>query len=470
MCYLLFRCCLFGVEFLVLRLYNEQKFCRRTRPVREGYVRLCLTYNGFFMSKGKVDALLGIVFGDEGKGKIVDVLSPRYDVVARFAGGPNAGHTIIFDGKKYVLRSIPSGVFDEGKLNIIGNGCVLAPDLFMAEALELERAGYDLRERLHVSTRAHLILPTHRVLDRAYEAAKGKAKVGTTGKGIGPTYSDKAARIGLRVGDLADDFENKYARLKASHEQILGDLGYTDYDIAEEEKRWMEGVEYMRGFVLTDTVAEINKLLVEGRNVLAEGAQGTMLDIDHGTFPFVSSSSTTAGGVCTGLGVAPRDVGEVFGVFKAYSTRVGSGPFPVELFDETGDKIRTIGHEYGAVTGRNRRTGWVDLVALRYAAMVNGVSQLVMMKSDVLDGFETVRVCVAYEKDGIRTTDVPFDTSGWLPVYVDLPGWGEDLSGMTSESEFPQAFRDYVSFLEQQAGVPITILSVGPDRAQTIVR
>lgn len=419
---------------------------------------------------GRVDALLGIVFGDEGKGKVVDVFTPRYDVVARFAGGPNAGHTIIFDGKKFVLRSIPSGIFDEGKLNIIGNGCVIAPDLFMAEARELEAAGYDLRSRLHISSRAHLILPTHRVLDRAYEAAKGKKAVGTTGKGIGPTYSEKASRTGLRVGDILRDFPERYAALKARHEQILRDLNYTDYDITDEERLWLEGIEYMRQFTITDTATELNRLLQQGKSVLAEGAQGTMLDIDHGTYPFVSSSSTTTGGVCTGLGVPPTRIGEVYGIFKAYSTRVGAGPFPVELFDETGDRIREIGHEYGAVTGRNRRCGWVDLVALRYAIMVNGVTQLIMMKSDVLDGFQTIRACVAYERDGQQTTDMPFDTEGWLPVYRDLQGWNEDLSQMTSEDQFPQTFRDYIAFLEDNLQTPITILSVGPDRQQTIVR
>ncbi len=422
------------------------------------------------MEKGKVDALLGIVFGDEGKGKVVDVFTPKYDVVARFAGGPNAGHTIIFDGKKFVLRSIPSGIFGTDKVNIIGNGCVLAPDLFMAEAKELEAAGYNLKSRLHISKRAHLILPTHRVLDRAYEAAKGKAKVGTTGKGIGPTYSDKAARIGLRVGDILDGFDAKYAALKARHEQILKDLHYTDYDITEEEKAWLEGVEYMRGFQLTDTEVEINRYLKEGKRVLAEGAQGTMLDIDHGTYPFVSSSNTTSGGVCTGLGVGPGDIGEVFGIFKAYSTRVGSGPFPVELFDETGDKIREIGHEYGAVTGRNRRCGWVDLVALKYAIMINGVTQLVMMKSDVLDGFDTIKACVAYKKNGIIMEDMPFETEGCEAVYKELPGWKEDLTHVTDEAQFPQAFQDYIRFLETELETPITILSVGPDRAQTIVR
>lgn len=422
------------------------------------------------MNKGKVDALLGIVFGDEGKGKVVDYFTPRYDVVARFAGGPNAGHTIIFDGKKFVLRSIPSGIFDEGKVNIIGNGCVIAPDLFMAEAHELEAAGYSLTERLHISKRAHLILPTHRVLDRAYEAAKGKNKVGTTGKGIGPTYSDKAARVGLRVGDILNGFEEKYARLKARHEQILRDLHFTDYDITEEERLWLEGVEYMRKFHLTDTEIEINRALAEGKNVLAEGAQGSLLDIDHGTYPFVSSSSTTSGGVCTGLGVAPNAIGRVWGIFKAYSTRVGGGPFPVELFDETGDTIRHIGNEYGAVTGRNRRCGWLDLVALKYAIMINGVTDLVMMKGDVLDAFGTIKVCTAYTKDGVTTTDMPYDTEGWQPVYEELPGWNTPLTELRAEADFPQAFKDYIAYIEQATGTPIKIVSVGPDREATIIR
>ena len=422
------------------------------------------------MKKGKVDALLGIVFGDEGKGKVVDVFTPEYDVVARFAGGPNAGHTIIFEGQKFVLRSIPSGIFAKDKVNIIGNGCVIAPDLFMAEAKELEAAGYDLKERLHISKRAHLILPTHRVLDRAYEAAKGKAKVGTTGKGIGPTYSDKAARIGLRVGDILDRFEEKYAALKARHEQILKDLHYTDYDITDEEKLWLEGVEYLRGFHLTDTEIEINRYLKEGKNVLAEGAQGTMLDIDHGTYPFVSSSNTTSGGVCTGLGVGPTDIREVFGIFKAYSTRVGSGPFPVELFDETGDTLREVGHEYGAVTGRNRRCGWVDLVALKYAIMINGVTDLIMMKGDVLDSFKKIYVCTAYRKDGEITTEMPYDTEGWEAVYEELPGWNTPLTALRSEEELPQLFKDYIEYIEKATGTPITMVSVGPDRDATIMR
>lgn len=422
------------------------------------------------MTKGKVDALLGIVFGDEGKGKVVDFFTPRYDVVARFAGGPNAGHTIIFDGKKFVLRSIPSGIFDEGKINIIGNGCVIAPDLFMAEARELEAAGYDIAPRLHISRRAHLILPTHRVLDRAYEAAKGKNKVGTTGKGIGPAYSDKAARVGLRVGDIEENFEEKYRALKARHEQILRDLHFTDYDITEEEKLWMEGVEYMRRFKLSNTEAEINRALAEGKSVLAEGAQGSLLDIDHGTYPFVSSSSTTAGGVCTGLGVAPNTIDRVFGIFKAYSTRVGSGPFPVELFDETGETLRRIGHEYGAVTGRNRRCGWIDLVALKYAIMINGVTDLVMMKGDVLDEFETIKVCTAYKKGDEVVTEMPYDTEGYEAVYEELPGWQTPLTEIRDEKDFPPAFSAYIAYLEKQLAVRISIVSVGPDREATIIR
>lgn len=422
------------------------------------------------MTKGKVDALLGIVFGDEGKGKVVDFFTPRYDVVARFAGGPNAGHTIIFDGKKFVLRSIPSGIFDESKINIIGNGCVIAPDLFMAEARELEAAGYDIAPRLHISRRAHLILPTHRVLDRAYEAAKGKNKVGTTGKGIGPAYSDKAARVGLRVGDIEENFEEKYRALKARHEQILRDLHFTDYDITEEEKLWMEGVEYMRSFKLSNTEAEINRALAEGKSVLAEGAQGSLLDIDHGTYPFVSSSSTTAGGVCTGLGVAPNTIDRVFGIFKAYSTRVGSGPFPVELFDETGETLRRIGHEYGAVTGRNRRCGWIDLVALKYAIMINGVTDLVMMKGDVLDEFETIKVCTAYKKGDEAMTEMPYDTEGYEAVYEELPGWQTPLTEIRDEKDFPPAFSAYIAYLEKQLAVRISIVSVGPDREATIIR
>ncbi len=421
----------------------------------------------------KVDVLLGLQWGDEGKGKVVDVLTPRYDVVARFQGGPNAGHTLEFEGEKYVLRSIPSGIFQGDKVNIIGNGVVLAPDLFMDEAKELEKSGHTLHGRLHISKKAHLIMPTHRLLDAAYEAAKGKNKVGTTGKGIGPTYSDKTSRNGLRVGDILSNFEEKYAEHKARHEQMLKDLHYTDYDITEVEKKWMEGIEYLKLFPLVDSEHEINKLLKSGKSVLCEGAQGTMLDIDFGSYPFVTSSNTICAGACIGLGIGPNKIGDVFGIIKAYCTRVGAGPFPTELFDETGATIRAIGHEYGAVTGRERRCGWIDLVALRYAIMVSGVTKLIMMKSDVLDGFDTIKACTAYKlNDGTITRDFPYDISDGTvePVYEELPGWKTDLTKITSESQFPRAFSDYIAFLEKELETPITIVSVGPDREQTIER
>ena len=421
-------------------------------------------------TKGKVDVLLGLQWGDEGKGKVVDVLTPRYDVVARFQGGPNAGHTLEFEGQKYVLRSIPSGIFQGDKINIIGNGVVLAPDLFMEEAMALEKSGHSLKSRLHISKKAHLIMPTHRVLDAAYEAQKGKNKVGTTGKGIGPTYTDKVSRAGLRVGDILDHFEEKYAAAKARHEAILRSLNY-EYDITEVEKKWMEGVEYLRQFSFVDSEHEINHLLAEGRNILCEGAQGTMLDVDFGSYPFVTSSNTICAGACTGLGIGPNKIGEVFGIMKAYCTRVGAGPFPTELFDETGSRIRDLGHEYGAVTGRERRCGWIDLVALRYAIMVNGVTQLIMMKSDVLDGFETIKACTAYRVKGVETRDFPYDIEKDIePVYQELPGWKTDMTGLTSESQFPKAFADYIAFLEKELDTPITIISIGPDRAQTILR
>lgn len=420
----------------------------------------------------KIDVLLGLQWGDEGKGKVVDVLTPRYNVVARFQGGPNAGHTLEFGGQKYVLRSIPSGIFQGDKTNIIGSGVVLAPDLFMDEAKDLERRGHDLHPRLLISKKAHLILPTHRLLDQAYEAAKGKAKVGTTGKGIGPTYTDKVSRNGLRVGDILEDFPAKYAAHKARHEQQLKSLGFTGYDIAAVEAHWMEGIEYLKQFSLVDSEHVINRLLREGQSVLCEGAQGTMLDIDFGSYPFVTSSNTICAGACTGLGVAPNKIGDVYGIMKAYCTRVGAGPFPTELFDAAGKLIRDRGHEYGAVTGRERRCGWIDLVALRYAIMVNGVTRLIMMKSDVLDTFATIKACTAYRlADGTETPDFPFDiATGVTPVYAELPGWQADLSQLTSWESLPQAFKDYVAFLEQQLETPIVILSVGPDREQTIVR
>lgn len=423
------------------------------------------------MSTGKVDVLLGLQWGDEGKGKVVDVLTPRYEVIARFQGGPNAGHTLEFEGQKYVLRSIPSGIFQGDKVNIIGNGVVLAPDLFMAEAKELEKSGHSLKNRLLISKKAHLIMPTHRVLDAAIEASKGKSKVGTTGKGIGPTYTDKVSRTGLRVGDILEDFPQKYAAHKAQHEKTLRSLNYTDYDITEVEKTWMEGIEYLKQFTIVDSEHEVNRVLTSGKNILAEGAQGTMLDVDFGSYPFVTSSNTICAGACTGLGIGPNKIGEVFGIMKAYCTRVGAGPFPTELFDETGKTIRDLGHEYGAVTGRERRCGWIDLVQLRYSVMVNGVTKLIMMKSDVLDGFSTIKACVAYEMpDGSTTTELPYDISQVKPVYKELPGWKTDMTGFTDESQFPQAFKDYVAFLEDFLGTPIAIISIGPDRAQTIIR
>ena len=423
------------------------------------------------MNKGKVDVLLGLQWGDEGKGKVVDVLTPRYDVVARFQGGPNAGHTLEFEGEKYVLRSIPSGIFQGGKVNISGNGVVLAPDLFMDEAKDLEKSGHDLKSRLHISKKAHLIMPTHRILDKAIEAAKGKSKVGTTGKGIGPTYTDKVSRNGLRVGDIFDHFEEKYAAHKARHEQMLKALNYTDYDITEVEKHWMEGIEYMRQFHIVDSEHEVNNILKSGKSILAEGAQGTMLDVDFGSYPFVTSSNTICAGACVGLGIGPNKIGEVYGIMKAYCTRVGSGPFPTELFDETGAKIRDLGHEYGAVTGRERRCGWIDLVALKYSIMVNGVTQLIMMKSDVLDGFDTIKACVAYKQNGETIDYFPYNIEeGIEPVYKELPGWKTDMTKFTSEDEFPQAFKDYISFLEAELETPIKIISIGPDREQTIVR
>lgn len=420
----------------------------------------------------KMDVLLGLQWGDEGKGKVVDVLTPQYDVVARFQGGPNAGHTLEFEGQKYVLRSIPSGIFQGDKINIIGGGVVLAPDLFMDEAKELEKSGHPLKGRLHISKKAHLILPTHRLLDAAYEAAKGKNKVGTTGKGIGPTYTDKISRNGLRVGDILDHFEEKYAAHKARHEAILKSLNFTNYDISEVEKKWLEGIEYLRQFPLVDTEHEVNRLLREGKKVLCEGAQGTMLDIDFGSYPFVTSSNTVSAGACTGLGVAPNKIGDVYGIIKAYCTRVGAGPFPTELFDHTGQQLRDIGHEYGAVTGRERRCGWIDLVALRYAVMISGVTKLILMKSDVMDTFPTIKACTAYRlKDGTITRDFPFDINQDIqPVYQELSGWQSDLTKCHHDCDLPTAFRDYIAFLEKELDTPVAIISVGPDREQTICR
>ncbi|MDE6370634.1 MAG: adenylosuccinate synthase, partial [Duncaniella sp.] len=369
----------------------------------------------------KVDVLLGLQWGDEGKGKVVDVLTPRYDAVARFQGGPNAGHTLEFEGKKYVLRSIPSGIFQHGQINIIGNGVVLDPVLFKQEAEELEKSGVDLRKILRISKKVHLITPTHRLLDAANERAKGGKKIGTTGKGIGPTYTDKISRNGLRLGDAFHHFDEKYAALRNAHLDRLASLDSTPdaAQLAELEKTWMDAIEYLKGFEIVDSEFLINGLLAEGKSVLCEGAQGTLLDVDFGSYPFVTSSNTISSGACSGLGVAPNKIGEVFGIFKAYCTRVGSGPFPTELFDETGRRIRDLGHEYGAVTGRERRCGWIDLVALRYAIMINGVTQLIMMKSDVLDGFDEIKACVAYRINGVETTQFPFSIEEDIePVYV----------------------------------------------------
>ncbi|WP_302568124.1 adenylosuccinate synthase [Culturomica massiliensis] len=418
----------------------------------------------------KVDVLLGLQWGDEGKGKVVDVLTPKYDLITRFQGGPNAGHTLEFNGEKYILRSIPSGIFQGGKMNIIGNGVVLDPVLFRQEAESLAASGHDIRKQLCISKKAHLILPTHRMLDAANEAAKGDAKIGTTGKGIGPTYTDKVSRNGVRVGDILHNFEEKYARAKARHETMLKALNYT-YDITELEKEWFQAIDYLRQFRLIDSEHVINNLLKEGKNVLAEGAQGTMLDIDFGSYPFVTSSNTICAGACTGLGIAPKAIGEVYGIFKAYCTRVGSGPFPTELFDDLGKAMSTLGHEFGSVTGRARRCGWLDLVALKYAVMINGVTQLIMMKSDVLDSFETVKACVAYEINGEVTDEFPYEINDDIkPVYEEFPGWKTDMTRMTSEDEFPEEFNAYVSFIEEQTGVPVKIVSVGADREQTIVR
>jgi adenylosuccinate synthase len=418
----------------------------------------------------KVDVLLGLQWGDEGKGKIVDVLTPNYQMVARFQGGPNAGHTLEFENQKYVLRSIPSGIFQGGKINLIGNGVVIDPALFKAEVEALEASGHNLNERLYISKKAHLILPTHRLLDEAYESAKGNNKIGTTGKGIGPTYTDKISRNGLRVGDVLYNFQEKYNAAVEKHKLILAQYDF-EYDLESIEEEWFAGLEKLKTFKLVDSEHLVNNKIKEGRSVLAEGAQGSLLDIDFGTYPFVTSSNTVSAGACTGLGISPHNIGEVFGIFKAYCTRVGSGPFPTELFDADADEMRNKGNEYGSVTGRPRRCGWVDLVALKYTIMINGVTQLIMMKSDVLDAFDTIKVCIAYNIDGKRTEEFPFEATEEIkPEYVELPGWKTDMTAVRSENEFPEEFNAFLSFLEDELEVPIKIVSVGPDRAQTIIR
>lgn len=418
----------------------------------------------------KLDVVLGLQWGDEGKGKIVDVLAGNYPVVARFQGGPNAGHSLHFEGKSFVLRSVPSGIFRKDAINIVGNGVVLDPITFRKECENIEATGVPVKERIVIAKKAHLILPTHRLLDAANEAAMGKGKIGSTLKGIGPTYTDKVSRNGLRVGDiLAPDFEARYRKLKDRHVRILSQMQF-ECDPSAEEADFFSAIEYLKGFRLIDCEYFVNKML-EDKPVLAEGAQGSMLDIDYGSYPFVTSSSTACAGACIGLGVAPSCIGHVYGIFKAYCTRVGSGPFPTELFDETGDKLRKIGNEFGAVTGRPRRCGWLDLVALRYAVMISGVTDLIMMKSDCLDSFGTIKVCTSYIVDGKETDQVPFDTYADItPVYTEFKGWNADLTGCRKEDELPEEFRNYIAFMENYLGVPIRIISLGPDRDATIMR
>lgn len=419
----------------------------------------------------KVDVVLGLQWGDEGKGKIVDVLANNYPVVARFQGGPNAGHSLHFEEMSFVLHSVPSGVFRKDAINIIGNGVVLDPIIFREECEKLEAIGVPVRERVVIAKKAHLILPTHRILDAASEAAKGKSKIGSTLKGIGPTYMDKTGRNGLRVGDtLSDNFVERYQTLKNKHIGLLKQYDF-EYDPDQNEKEWMDAIEYMKSFNLVDGEYFANKKLKEGSRILAEGAQGSMLDVDFGSYPFVTSSSTTCSGACIGLGVAPCTIDKVYGIFKAYCTRVGSGPFPTELFDEDGEKLRQLGHEFGATTGRPRRTGWLDLVALKYAVMLNGVTSLIMMKSDILDSFDTIKVATGYMVNGQECDTVPYDTYAEVtPIYKEFKGWNKDLSKAKDERELPFEFMNYVRFIEKEVGVPVSIISLGPDRDQTIVR
>ncbi len=419
----------------------------------------------------KVDVLLGLQWGDEGKGKVVDVLAPEYDIIARFQGGPNAGHTLEFNSVKHVLHTIPSGVFHPHQLNVIGNGVVIDPVIFSLEVKALEAMGVDLNNKLLISKKAHLILPSHRILDAASEAAKGVTKIGSTLKGIGPTYMDKTGRNGLRVGDIEmPDFISKYRFLKDKHKEILT-LYKFPYNIEEQEKAWFEGIEAIRRFELIDSEIFLNQQLGKGKKILAEGAQGTLLDIDFGSYPYVTSSNTVCAGACIGLGIEPKKVGEVLGVFKAYCTRVGSGPFPTEQDNETGETIRKIGHEFGATTGRPRRCGWLDLVALKYSIMINGVTQLFMTKADVLSGFETIKIAIKYKINGREADTMPYELQNVeKPVYIEMKGWKKDISSVTSQNEIPDALNDYIKFIEKETGVPVTIVSLGPDRRQTIFR
>ncbi|MGX7668364.1 adenylosuccinate synthase [Flavobacterium pedocola] len=421
-----------------------------------------------------VDLLLGLQWGDEGKGKIVDVLTSKYDIIARFQGGPNAGHTLEFDGIKHVLRTIPSGIFHKNSINIIGNGVVIDPVVFQKELEGLEKFNMDLKSKLLISRKAHLILPTHRLLDAASEASKGKAKIGSTLKGIGPTYMDKTGRNGIRVGDIElADFKERYRNLADKHEAMIAFYDVDmQYNLKEMEDEFFASVEVLKTLQFIDSEEFLNQALKDGKSILAEGAQGSLLDIDFGTYPFVTSSNTTAAGACTGLGIAPNRVKEVFGIFKAYTTRVGSGPFPTELFDEVGETIAKVGNEFGSVTGRARRCGWLDLVALKYAVQVNGVTELYMMKGDVLSGFDTLKVCTGYKYNGEIINHLPYniEEENVTPVYVEKKGWKADLTGMTKYDELPAELKEYVEFIEAEVGVPIRVISVGPDRTQTILK
>lgn len=419
----------------------------------------------------KVDVLLGLQWGDEGKGKIVDVLTPKYDIIARFQGGPNAGHTLEFEGIKHVLHTIPSGIFRDGVMNLIGNGVVIDPIIFQAELDKLKPFNIDIKSRLIISKKAHLILPSHRLLDQASEESKGKNKIGSTLKGIGPTYMDKTGRNGLRVGDIySPNFKQKYSALVDKHVSMLERYPEFEYDISAMEDQWMKAIELLKEIPAVDSEQYIYNEMKAGKKILAEGAQGTMLDIDFGTYPFVTSSNTVTAGTCTGLGIAPTRIGDVIGIFKAYCTRVGSGPFPTELLDETGERIRKEGFEFGATTGRPRRCGWIDIPALRYAIMINGVSELSMMKADVLDGFETIKVCTHYLINGERFDYFPYDINDIevIPVYEEIKGWNCDLTKLSSYDQAPSELKSYVEYLEQKLEVPITVVSVGPDRTQTL--
>lgn len=421
-----------------------------------------------------VDLLLGLQWGDEGKGKIVDVLTSNYNIIARFQGGPNAGHTLVFNGKKHVLHTIPSGIFHDDAVNVVGNGVVIDPVIFKRELDKLAEQNVDYKSKLLISRKAHLILPTHRLLDAASEAAKGKAKIGSTLKGIGPTYMDKTGRNGIRVGDVElDGWKSRYRNLADKHEAMIGFHNVDiQYDLYELEAEFFEAIEVLKSLTFIDSEEFIFNAIKEDKSILAEGAQGSLLDIDFGTYPFVTSSNTTAAGACTGLGVAPTKIGEVLGIFKAYTTRVGSGPFPTELFDEDGETMGRVGHEFGATTGRPRRCGWLDLVALKYACQVNGVTQLMMMKADVLSGFKSIKVCTAYKYKGQEITHLPFsiEPENVTPVYTEMAGWREDLTQMESKDQLPASLNAYIDFLEKELETSIKIVSVGPDRKQTIFR